>query len=309
MITGGAGFIGSHIADALCREKGRVIIYDNFIRGNESNLKDVMDSGDVEVIRGDITDLQGLKKAMKGVDYVFHQAALWLLTCEENPREALRVNVEGTFNVLDACMDNGVKKLVAASSSSVYGNGIYFPTDENHPFNNDLFYGATKVADEQFMRAFHRKYGLDFVGLRYLNAYGPRMDYRSAYVMVIMNFLNKIERGEPPEIFGDGSATLDLVYVEDIARANILAMKSDITNEFFNVAGGRETTLKELLDTILELMGSDLKPVYRPRDENLVVRRYGCPKKAHEMLGFSATTTLREGLEKVIKWWREDRRG
>jgi UDP-glucose 4-epimerase len=199
-------------------------------------------------------------------------------------------------------LEEGLKKVIAASSSSVYGDGSYFPTDEKHPFNNYLFYGATKVADEQLYRAFYKKYGLDYVAFRYLNIYGPRMDFRGAYMMVIMNFLNKLDAGEAPAIFGDGSATLDLVYVEDAARANLLALESDVTNEVFNVASGKETTLKGLLDLILKLTGSKLTPVYQKRDENLVVRRWGSAEKAKKFLKFEPQFSLEEGLKKVIVW-------
>ncbi|MDQ7778737.1 MAG: SDR family NAD(P)-dependent oxidoreductase [Planctomycetota bacterium] len=307
LVTGGAGFIGSHIVDALVKEGANVVVYDNFVRGSENNLVWARANGRVEVVKGDILECEKLAQHMAGVDYVFHEAALWLLECEAEPRKAISVNILGTFNVLEACVNAGVKKIVAASSSSVYGNGSYFPTDEVHPFNNDLFYGATKVADEQIMRAFHKKHGLKVVGLRYLNAYGPRMDFRSAYVMVIMNFLNKLDAGEAPVILGDGSATLDLVYVEDVARANIIALKSEIECDFFNIASGKETTLRELLDTILKITGSKLAPVYEPRDARLVVRRFGCPKKASEVLGFTATTPNEAGLRRVIEWRRSEK--
>jgi len=304
LVTGGAGFIGSHIVDLLIKEGAKkVIVYDNFLRGKRENLEEAMKSGRVEIVEADIRDTEALNKAMKGVDYVFHEAALWLLECEENPRLALDINTIGTFNVCEACVNNGVKKLIAASSSSVYGDGLYFPTDENHPFNNVLFYGATKVADEQLYRAFYKKYGLPYVAFRYLNVYGPRMDFRSAYIMVIMNFLNKIDKGEAPVIFGDGSATLDLIFVEDVARANLLALqREDITNDFFNAASGKETTLRELLDLIKKLTGTNLEPVYQERDAKLVSRRYGCPKKAKEVLGFEAQISLEDGLRQVIEW-------
>jgi len=308
VVTGGAGFVGSHIIDQLVAEGAReVVAFDNMVRGKEENLADAMRAGNVRLVKGDITDPAALAKVFEGADYAFHQAALWLLECETEPRKAVEINIIGTFNVLEACVNAGVKKAVVASSSSVYGEGIYLPTDEAHPFNNDLFYGATKVADEQLCRAFHKKYGLDYVATRYLNVYGPRMDYRGAYVMVIMNWLRRIDAGEPPEIHGDGSQTLDLVYVEDVARANILALKSPVTNEAFNVASGKETTLTELAETILKAMKSPLRPVYKERDRKLVSRRFGCPKKAREMLGFEATTSVEEGIAKVIEWWRKDK--
>ena len=308
LVTGGAGFIGSHIVDVLVREQPKeIIVFDNLIRGTKENLKDALKSKKVKIVKGDITNPSQINRAMKGIDYVFHQAALWLLTCEKNPREAIRVNIEGTFNVLEACVKNKVKKIVAASSSSVYGDGIYFPTDEEHPFNNYLFYGATKVADEQLYRAFWKKFGLDYVAFRYLSVYGPRQDYRSAYISAIMNFINKMAVGESPVIKGDGTATMDLIYVGDVAEANILALKSDITNECFNAASGKETTVKQLLDILVDLMeAKDVQPIYEPRDKKLVSRRYGCPKKAKKMLGFKAKTSVKEGMRKVIEWWNEE---
>lgn len=310
LVTGGAGFIGSHIVDQLIVEEPKeVIVFDNFIRGERKNLEEALKSGIVKIIEGDITSPEDLDKAMEGVDYVFHEAALWLLTCEENPREAIRVNIGGTYNVLEACVKHKVKKIVAASSSSVYGDGLYFPTDEKHPFNNYLFYGMTKVADEQLYRAFWKKFGLDYVAFRYLNVYGPRQDYRSAYISAIMNFINKIDAKEAPEINGDGSATMDLIYVGEVARANILALKSDVTNECFNAASGRETTIRELLDTLVDLMDAkDIEPIYKPRDMKLVSRRYGCPKKAKEMLGFEGAVSVKEGLKNVLDWWESERK-
>jgi len=308
LVTGGAGFIGSHIVDALIKEEAKeVVVFDNFIRGEEKNLKEAMKSGIVTIFKGDIAKPEDLDKAMVGIDYVYHEAALWLLNCEENPREAIRVNIGGTYNVLEACVKHGVKKIVAASSSSVYGDGLYFPTDEKHPFNNYLFYGMTKVADEQLYRCFWKKHGLDYVAFRYLNVYGPRQDYRSAYISVIMNFINKIAAGEAPEINGDGSATMDLIFVKDLAQENIMALKSDVSNEVFNGASGKETSIKELLDILVKLMdANDVKPIYKERDARLVSRRYGCPKKSKELLGFEAQTSVEEGMKEVIAWRNEE---
>jgi len=306
LVTGGAGLVGSHIADELVKEGARVICYDNLVRGRPEHLDWARRHGDVTLVVGDIEDAPLLQSVMRGVDYVFHQAAMWLRACQKEPRRAIEVNIVGTFNVLEACVRAGVKKIVAASSSSVYGEGLYLPTDENHPYNNDLFYGMTKIANEQMYRCFYKEYGLDFVALRYLNCYGPRQPLDSAYLDVIMHFLNRIEAGMPPIVHGDGSQTVDLVYVEDIARLNILAMKSPITNEFFNGASGKETSLRELAELLCRLAGRpDLKPVYEPRDSKLVTRRWGCPKKAKALLGFEARVGVEEGMRRVIAWRRQ----
>lgn len=306
LVTGGAGFIGSHIVDALIKKGVKeVVVFDNFLRGKKENLKEALISDKVKIFKGDIRNPSQLKEAIKGVDYVFHEAALQLLECEEKPREAIETNIIGTFNVCEACVNANVKKIIAASSASVYGDGLYFPTDENHPFNNYFFYGATKVVDEQLFRAFWKKYGLDYITFRYFNVYGPRMDFRSAYITVIMNFLNKIGKGEPPVIFGDGSATIDLVYITDAVKANILALKSNVTNEVFNVSSEREASLKELLDIILKITGSNLKPVYQLRDPKLTSRSFGCSEKAKKMLSFEPEISLEEGLKKVIAWYKK----
>ncbi|MEW6207226.1 MAG: SDR family NAD(P)-dependent oxidoreductase [Acidobacteriota bacterium] len=304
LITGGAGLVGSHIADELVKEGARVVVFDSLVRGRIEHLDWARANGDVEIIEADLRDREAIAEALKGVDYVFHQAAAWLRLCQETPRLSLEVNVVGTFNLLEACVEAGVKKIVAASSSSVYGDGLYLPTDENHPFNNDLFYGASKIANEQYYRAFYKKYGLDFIALRYLNVYGPRQPYEAAYMDVIMHFLNRLDADEPPIVRGDGSATVDLVYVEDVARANILAMKSSITNEFFNVASGQETTLKELAHLLIRLCGKQgkLEPEFQPMDSGLVTRRWGDPAKARALLDFQATTTVEEGMRRVIRW-------
>jgi UDP-glucose 4-epimerase len=304
LVTGGAGLVGSHIVDELVKEGARVIVYDNFVRGRIEHLEWARAHGDVPVVEADIRDREALRAAMKDVDYVFHQAASWLRVCQDEPRLSLEVNIVGTFNLLEACVAAGVKKIVAASSSSVYGEGVYLPTDEAHPLNNDLFYGASKVANEQYYRAFYKKYGLDFVGLRYLNVYGPRQPYGAASMDVIMHFLNRIDAGEPPVVRGDGSATVDLVYVEDAARANLMALTGAVTNEFFNVASGVETTLKELAYLLIRLKGREgkLAPVFEPMDTGLVTRRWGDPTKARERLGFVTTTPIEEGLRRVIAW-------
>lgn len=304
LVTGGAGLVGSHIVDDLVRENASVVVFDSFVRGKMEHLEVARSHQEVEVIKADLRDTETLRESLHGVDYVFHQAAAWLRLCQDDPRLSLDVNIIGTFNLLEACVQAGVKKVVAASSSSVYGEGTYLPTDEAHPFNNDLFYGAAKVTNEQHYRAFHKKYGLDFVAFRYLNVYGPRQPYESAYMDVIMHFLNRIDADQPPIVRGDGSATVDLVFVEDVARANVMALKSKVTNEFFNVASGKETTLKELAYLLIHLRGKEgkMEPEFQPMDGGLVTRRWGSPTKARDLLGFETTTTVEEGMRRVIAW-------
>lgn len=304
VVTGGSGLIGSHIVDELVKEGASVTVFDNFVRGRREHLDWAQANGDVQLVEGDLRDRDALQETISGADYVFHQAAAWLRLCQTEPRLSLDVNIAGTFNLLEACVEAKVKKLVAASSSSVYGDGSYLPTDEKHPFNNDLFYGASKVANEQYYRAFYKEYGLDFVGLRYLNVYGPRQPFEAAYMDVIMHFLNRIDADEPPIVRGDGTATVDLIFVEDVARANLLALKRAITNEFFNVASGVETTVKELAHLLIRLRGKEgkLEPVFEPMDSGLVTRRWGDPTKAREKLGFVAETSVEDGMKKVIAW-------
>ncbi len=307
LVTGGAGLVGSHIVDELVKEGASVTVYDSFIRGKKEHLEWAQSRGDIKVIQADLRDTETLSRSVQGMDYVFHEAAAWLRQCQNEPRLSLEVNVIGTFNLLDACVKAGVKKVVAASSSSVYGEGLYLPTDEKHPFNNDLFYGASKVANEQFYTAFHKKYGLPFIAFRYLNVYGPRQPFEAAYMDVIMHFLNRIDEDQPPVVRGDGSATVDLVYAGDVARANILALKSPITNDFFNVSSGQETSLRELAYLLIRLSGKEgkLEPVFEPMDSGLVSRRWGSADKARELLGFTVSTSVEEGMRAVIRWREE----
>jgi UDP-glucose 4-epimerase len=304
LVTGGAGLVGSHIVDELVRERARVVAYDSLIRGKLEHLDWARAHGEVEIVEADLRDGKSLRNALAGVDYVFHQAAAWLRVCQDEPRLSLDVNIVGTFDLLAACVEAKVKKVIAASSSSVYGEGLYLPTDENHPFNNELFYGASKIANEQHYRAFYKKYGLDFVAFRYLNVYGPRQPYEAAYMDVIMHFLNRIDANLAPIVRGDGSATVDLIYVEDVARANVMALKSAVTNEFFNLASGTETTLRELAWLLIRLRGKEgkLEPEFQAMDSGLVSRRWGDPAKARDLLGFVTGTSVEEGMKRVIRW-------
>ncbi len=306
VLVGGAGLIGSHTTDLLIKEDVKeIIIYDNFVRGSEENLQNALKDPRVKIfdIGGDIMQTDILQAAFDGADGVFHFAALWLLQCHDFPRSAFDVNVRGTFNVMEACVEKGVKRLVTSSSASVYGDAVREPMDEDHPYNNKNFYGATKIAGEAMMRAFHHRYGFDYVGLRYMNVYGPRQDYHGAYIAVIMKMLDAIDKGDSPTIMGDGSEAFDFVAVEDCGLANVRAMQSDATDQNYNVGTGRRTSLKELAELIIDITGCD-KPInYAPRSQaTLVKNRVGCPKKASAEINFTAQIGLRDGLERLIEW-------
>jgi UDP-glucose 4-epimerase len=249
-----------------------------------------------------------LDRALEGIDYVIHLAALWLLQCYEYPRAAFDVNIRGTFNVLEACVKQKVKKLIYSSSASVYGDAVAIPMTEEHPYNNRTFYGATKIAGEQMCRAFYHRYGLHYVGLRYMNVYGPRQDDRGAYTSVIMKVLDRLEQGSPPIIYGDGSQSYDFIYVTDAARANICATKSDAADDFFNVGAGIKTSVKELVELILRITGSDLKIEYQPSGQTFVTQRVGSTEKAKKSIGFQAKIPLDQGLRSVIEWKRREKR-
>lgn len=308
LVIGGAGLIGSHAVDALVRQDvGEVVIYDNFVRGRTENLVEALKDPRVKIydVGGDICQTDILEAALDGVDGVFHLAALWLLQCHDFPRAAFDVNIRGTFNVFEACIKKKVKRLVYSSSASVYGDAVQEPMDEDHPFNNKNFYGATKIAGEAMARALHHRYGLPVVGLRYMNVYGPRQDYQGAYIAVIMKMLDAIDRGEGPTILGDGSEAFDFVAVEDCGAANLCAMGSDVVDRFYNVGTGKRTSLKELAQMLLELTGCEKEIQYAPRSQATLVRnRIGSPKRATEEIGFTAKVDLEEGLRHVIDWRR-----
>lgn len=309
VVVGGAGLIGSHTVDALTREDvGEIIIYDNFVRGTTKNLSSALKDPRVKIydVGGDILQADILNSALKGADGVFHFAALWLLQCHEYPRSAFQTNIEGTFNVLEACVNQNVKRLVYSSSASVYGDAVEEPMTEEHPFNNTNFYGATKVAGEQMARAHHHRYNLPYVGLRYMNVYGARQDYKGAYIAVIMKMLDALDEGTAPKIYGDGSQAYDFVHVHDCAMANVKAMQADTVDEFYNVGTGIRTSIKELAEMILEVTGSDLQVSYEPGGLTFVKNRVGCPKKATADLGFTAETSLRDGLASLVEWRKHD---
>ena len=309
LVIGGAGFIGSFLVRELLKEPvGEVVIYDNFARGRLENIHDPLQDPRCRLFEhgGDIRDTDLLDEAVKGMDYVFHLAAMWLLHCRDYPRTAFEVNIRGTYNVLEACVNNDIRKLVFSSSASVYGDAVEIPMSEDHPFNNRNFYGATKISGEAMCRAFYDRYGRDYVGLRYMNVYGPHQDQQSVYSGVIPIMLNKIDQGETPVINGDGSQAYDFIYVEDVARANIDALKSEATDGFYNVGTGLQTTITELCDQILALKSSSQEVQYKPYApedaRRLVKNRIGSTERAGRELGFHHHYGLKEGLEALIAW-------
>ncbi len=307
LITGGAGLIGSHIADLVALEKPReIIILDNFVRGRRDNLSTAIAGGAVNIIEGDIRDRALLAKTFEGVDIVFHQAAIRITQCAEDPRLAFDVLAEGTFNVLEAAAKAGVSKVVAASSASVLGLAETFPTTEvHHPYNNRTIYGAAKTFNEGLLRSFAEMYGLRYVALRYFNVYGPRMDVYGAYTEVLIRWMERLAAGMPPLVYGDGSQTMDFVDARDIARANLLAAKSDVTDEVFNVASGREISLLELAQMLSSIMGVSLEPQHKEaRAVNGVTRRLADISKAEKLLGFKAEISMEQGLRDLVAWWQ-----
>ncbi len=309
LVTGGAGTIGSHLVDQLVQGGAEeIIVLDNLVRGRRSNLACAISTGPVRVVEGDICDRELVARLMAGIDVVFHQAAIRITQCAEEPRLALEVLVDGTFNVVEAAAREGVRKLVAASSASVYGLAEDFPTAErHHPYANDTLYGAAKTFNEGLLRSYHAMSGLDYVALRYFNVYGARMDVHGLYTEVLVRWMERIAEGLPPLIFGDGSQTMDFVYVEDIARANILAAASSVTDDVFNVASGVETSLAELAAKLLKVMGSDLCVEFGPeRTVNKVSRRLADTSRARDQLGFVAQVGVEEGLARLVEWWLQE---
>jgi UDP-glucose 4-epimerase len=307
LITGGLGLVGSHIADRLVEHgAGEVVILDDLSRGRRANVAWAEANGNVRVVEGDIRDRALVERLCEGVDVVFHQAALRITRCAEEPRLALAVLVDGTANVLDAAVRAGVRKVVAASSASIYGMAERFPTPEDHhPYANDTLYGAAKLFDEGLLRSYHAMYGLDYVALRYFNVYGPRMDIHGVYTEVLVRWIERIVTGRPPLILGDGRQTMDFVHVADIARANLLAAGPDVTDEVLNIGTGTETSLTELAHALLEVMNVDLPVEYGPaRSVNTVARRLADTTRARERLGFRAEVELEEGLRSLVAWWR-----
>lgn len=305
LVIGGAGLIGSHVVEELLKEDIKeVIVYDNFCRGTMENLHVALQDPRCRVfeIGGDILQTDILQAAMQGIDGVVHLAALWLLQCYEYPRAAFDVNIRGTFNVFEACVANKIKRLVYSSSASVYGDAVAEPMTEEHPYNNWTFYGATKIAGEHMLKALHKRYGLNGVGLRYMNVYGPRQDYRGTYIAVMMKILDNMDKGLPPVVYGDGSQAYDFIYVGDTARANVCALKSDVPFGFYNVGRGIKTSIKELTELILKITGSNLPIKYEPAGQTFVTNRVGDPEAAARDLGFTWTVDLEEGLRRLVNW-------
>ncbi len=305
LVIGGAGFIGSHVVDELLREDvAEVIVYDNFVRGSRENLEESLRDPRVRIFEagGDILHTDILHAAVKESDHVVHLAALWLLQCYDYPRSAFDVNIRGTYNVLEACRDHKIGRLVYSSSASVYGDAVELPMTEDHPFNNRTFYGATKIAGEAMCRAFNDRNGLNYAGLRYMNVYGARQDYKGTYIAVIMKILDRLDQGEPPILYGDGSQAYDFIYVKDVARANVCALKADATDRFYNVGSGTRTSLRELTELILDITGSSQSIQYEPAGKTFVTNRIGSTVNAERDLGFCTTIELRDGLNELIAW-------
>ncbi len=311
LVTGGCGLIGSTTIDMLLRDARpkEIVIFDNLERGTLSNVDGALSDRRTKLVRGDIRDVEATRKVMDGIDAVIHMATLRITACAAEPRAALGVMCDGSFNVLEAAQAAGVRKVLTASTASIYGLADHFPTrEDHHPYNNRTWYGASKIMLEGLLRSFNDMYGLPYVALRYFNVYGPRMDLHGKYTEVLIRWMDRIATGKPPVIFGDGKQTMDFIYVEDIARANILALKSDVSDDVFNVASGVETSLDDLARALLRVMGSNLEPEYvEERKINPVSRRLADVSKAEAMLGFRSEVRLDEGLRRLVDWWSTNR--
>lgn len=303
LVIGGAGFIGSHVVDYLLKEDVKeVIVYDNFSRGSEKNLKEAMRDDRLMIVKGDILHRDLLEKTMEGIDGVFHLAAVWLLHCYEYPETAFDVNIRGTFNVIISAINQKIEKVVFSSSASVYGNALELPMTENHPYNNNTFYGATKIADEHMFKSLGKRYGLSWVGLRYMNVYGPRQDYHGAYTAVMHKIIDRLEEKKKPILYGNGSQQYDFVYVEDVARANICAMKSKADDKNYNIGTGIGTSLKELAQIIINLSGIKTSIEYKTAGLTFVTNRIGSTEMAEKDLHFKWKTNIKEGMKQLIEW-------
>lgn len=311
LVTGGAGLIGSTTIDLLLSKHAptQIVIIDDMVRGTMANIDQVLKDPRVRLVRGDICDAAAVKRVTKGMDAVIHFAALRITACAADPKRAMQVMCDGSFNVVDAAREAGVKKIVAASSASVYGLAESFPTrEDHHPYNNQTWYGASKVMLEGLLRSYYAMYGLPYVAMRYFNVYGPRMDLHGKYTEVLIRWMDRIAAGQAPLILGDGKQTMDFVYIDDVARSNVLALLSDAEDEVFNVASGTETSLNDLAFALLKVMGSDLKPEYGPeRAVNPVPRRLADTSKAQRLLSFKSQVGIEEGLAKLVDWWQTNK--
>lgn len=309
LVIGGAGLVGSHVVDQLTQtDVAEILIYDNFCRGRMDNLQQAMRDPRVKIFAagGDLLQTDILERAMEGIDGVFHLAALWLLQCHEFPRAAFDVNIRGTFNVIEAAIRQKVKRVVYSSSASVYGDALQLPMTEEHPYNNFTFYGATKIAGEHMFKSLGHRYGLNWAGLRYMNVYGPRQDYKGAYIAVMMKILDRLDAGQNPVVYGDGSQQYDFISVSDVARSNICAMQADASGKCYNIGRGIGTSIKELTELILRLTGSKAKIDYLPAGQTFVTNRIGSTQAAEKDLGFKWKVDLEEGMRQLIEWRRND---
>jgi UDP-glucose 4-epimerase len=310
LVTGGCGLIGSTTIDQLLAENpAKIVIYDNLVRGSMHNVAELLNDKRVELVKGDIRDIEATRRVTDGMDAVIHMATLRITACAAEPREALEVMCDGTYNVLEAAHLAGVKRFVTASSASIYGLADTFPTKEDHhPYNNRTWYGASKIMLEGLLRSFNDMYGTSYVAFRYFNVYGPRMDIHGKYTEVLIRWMERIDNGQPPLILGDGKTSMDFIYIDDVARANVLGLKSEVSDEIFNVASGVETSLIELAQALMRVMGKEMAPEFGPpRGVNAVPRRLADTTKAEQMLGFKASVDLDEGLRRLVSWWRANR--
>lgn len=310
LVTGGCGLIGSTTIDQLLREDvQKIVIFDNLVRGSMHNVAEILKDKRVELIKGDIRDVEATRRVSEGMDAVIHMAAIRITACADNPREAMEVMCNGSFNVVEAAHLAGVKRIVCASTASIYGLADSFPTTEkDHPYNNRTWYGASKIMLEGLLRSFNDMYGTEYCAFRYFNVYGPRMDIHGKYTEVLIRWMERIEAGQPPLILGDGKTSMDFIYIDDIAAANVAGLKSDVSDEVFNVASGVETNLNELAEALMDVMGKKLQPEYGPeRKVNAVPRRLASIEKTKRMLGWSPKVDLHEGLERLVTWWRANK--
>ena len=313
LVTGGAGLIGSTTIDLLlAKEKpGQIIVFDNMSRGAIRNLENALKDERVSLIKGDIRDQDAILKVTEGMDAVIHMAAIRITACAADPREAMEVMNVGAFNVVEAARQHGVKKVLAASSASILGLADTFPTKEDHhPYNNRTWYGASKIMLEGLLRSYNDMYGLNYVAMRYFNVYGPRMDVEGKYTEVLVRWVQRISQGIPPLVLGDGKTSMDFIYIEDLARANVLALKSEVSDEIFHIASGVETSLNELAATTMKVMGAPkaMVPEYGPeRKVNAVSRRLSSTEKAERLLGFRAEVSLEEGVRRFVQWWEANK--